>query len=235
MSAPLLTYKVSIAFQVASLIFVVVALVVDRKDLNETSPGRRRLAYQALLLKCAVNVIQSVWYVAAGPWRKPVRGKSVQALPDTQTRYVDWFLTTPLMLISTVATGEYLGRTSVRSLHDLFQVRGRDVVSILASNYSMLLFGLISTYVRNPNTKRLLVWSGFVPFLHVWATLFWSFVARTSVGGTVFYALTCALWTSYGILAHTSEYTQSIGYNILDTLAKNVTALVVTAVLFNDQ
>lgn len=221
--APIVSYRVSIAVQIVSFIVSIVALIVDRADANSAS--RDRLAYQTLVIETIVNVIQLAWYVTA-----PIVFLKKNTVPDTRLRYTDWFLTTPLMLLSLVAIGEFFGDTGIHSLAELFREHGRDLTSVFLANLSMLIFGLLATYVKNP-IKKYLIWVGFLPFLHVWIIVFWSFTANTTGAGVTLHVLSFFVWLLYGVLAHFSNYVQSIGYNILDMIAKNVTSLIITVII----
>ena len=221
-----ITYVGSLAFQAVSIVLGIVSLAASHGRFS--SNEKKRIVYESLVVETVVNFIQLGWYIGSYYFR-PRSG--VWRMPATRTRYVDWALTTPLMLVSLVALCEYDDAEGAESLRDLFSVRGLELTTIILSNASMLLFGLLSTYVDNPHRSRL-IWCGFLPFFETWVVIFWSFWQRSGGLGKASLILTFVTWASYGIAAHFSRKIQSVSYNILDTIAKNVYSIVLSIILF---
>ena len=221
------TYYISIVVQVVAFLFSLVVLI-GRSD-HSSLESRERLIYHALVLEFAVNVLQLVWYITA----PQLVSQAKRSMPSPRFRYVDWFMTTPLMIISLVATSEYVLDTGAHSLTDVFERNGRDIFNALAGNFTMLFIGLAATYATN-SLKTWLVWAGFLPLVQVWTTLCWTFAGGSS-SPTVWamYVSTIVLWTLYGVAAHFPDDNQTISYNILDTLAKNVFSIIISVLILH--
>jgi len=224
------TYVGSLCVQVVALVLSLVAIGMF------SSSGGSRILHQALVIECVVNVLQLTWYLAApsatgdnSSLRAGPFSSSLQ-MPAARTRYIDWALTTPLMIISLVAASEHFLQTDVQSLGDLFGKYGLELFVALTGNAAMLLFGLIATYIPNP-TKSYAIWAGFVPLAQVWVTLIWTFAVGSSSGRVwALYVSTVVLWTMYGVVAHGNEEWRAIGFNVLDTLSKNVFGIIFSVI-----
>ena len=166
-----------------------------------------------LLLDFAVQAIEFVFYAVY---------VSVGML-KTYYRYLDWFLSTPCMLISTVMFLEYLSNKTITFGGFLDDYRN-DVVLILVLNCNMLLCGLLHEVALLPKLIALSV--GWVPFLGMFAAIFARFAFKTVVG-LVLTTFVFVVWALYGVAAFLDFVPKNVMYNILDVVSKNFYGLVV--------
>lgn len=143
----------------------------------------------------------------------------------TLFRYLDWVLSTPVMLISTILYFQYL--TEKENQNDQNDKNDQMTsLSILKSNkisvILMLLFNwlmLLCGYIGESNKQQIYLYSGFLFFvLSFW--IVYSFAKNTNEGIYLFYIMT-TIWFSYGIAAFFNYKTKNILYNVLDLMAKN--------------
>jgi bacteriorhodopsin len=148
----------------------------------------------------------------------------------TPLRYLDWAITTPLMLITLSAYLNHDGSTPTR-LIDFLSNHVGPVVNIVLLNASMLLFGLIGElgYLNQYTSTAL----GFIPF-----ALNFKYIKETFLPSDedefkngVFYWFVF-FWGLYGVFALTSYTVKNTGYNILDIFAKNFFGLFLAYVVW---
>jgi bacteriorhodopsin len=137
----------------------------------------------------------------------------------TPFRYLDWAITTPLMLITLSAFLNKDENTPYRLSDFLYNHTG-SIVKIVILNAAMLLFGLIGELgYLNPYLSTTL---GFIPFTLNFKYIKDTFLPSSSdnLKNAVFYWFVF-FWSLYGVFAIMSYTIKNTGYNILDIFAKN--------------
>jgi len=128
----------------------------------------------------------------------------------TKTRYVDWTITTPLMLLTLCLV---LGMNTRVPVHiGIFLL-------IVFFNYSMLYLGYLGEIGWIDRLTS--CFAGFVAFFVMFAIIFHVFVKPKYVySNYVLYFMYFAIWSIYGIVYLFSEEWKNIAMNILDFIAK---------------
>ena len=198
---------------VFSLIVQVVVGLIDYLAINIKISENDEILKDLLKVEVFVQVIEFVFYV----WLIYYFSKVSRNI--TPIRYLDWAITTPLMLITLSAFLNHDGTTPTR-LVDFLSSHAGPVVKIVLLNASMLLFGLIGElgYLDKYVSTAL----GFIPF-----ALNFKYIKETFLPSdddkfknAVFYWFVF-FWGLYGVFAVTSYTVKNTGYNILDIFAKN--------------
>jgi bacteriorhodopsin len=128
----------------------------------------------------------------------------------TQTRYVDWSITTPLMLLSLCLV---LGDNSKIPLH--FGI----YVLILLMNFSMLYIGYLGEV--NHWNRMITSFFGFMPFIAMYSIIFIKFVLpKYKLDNYILFGTNVFLWGMYGIVYLIDQEYKNICYNILDLMTK---------------
>lgn len=132
----------------------------------------------------------------------------------TQLRYLDWSITTPMMLIVLCATLAY---NTKRVVH--FQV----MCMVLFLNYAMLYFGFIGeTHVN----KYPAACASFIAFFLMYGIIFYNYIKpKYNLPNIIFYTIYFVVWTIYGIVYFLEEGTKNIYLNILDMISKCFTGI----------
>ena len=128
----------------------------------------------------------------------------------TQTRYLDWCITTPLMLLTLCLV---LGENIKISLHLPVYLL------VIFMNYSMLYIG----YLGEVNQWDRLITSllGFVPFFAMFTIIFTKYVLpKFRLDNYILFGVYVLVWSMYGIVYLFSEEYKNIFLNILDLIAK---------------
>ena len=162
------------------------------------------------VLETISQVIEFTYYVAALCYFKEI---------TTWTRYLDWFLSTPLMLVSTMAFLLFL-QDNTNTMGTLFQSEYVFyTLSVLGFNWLMLTFGVL---VELGATQRPMAFLtlGTVSFIASFVSLLIGFVGKTTLGaGLVLFMY--IVWGMYGIAATFETVAKNIAYNLLDIVSKN--------------
>ena len=171
-----------------------------------------------LVLDTVVQVIELIYYVIF-IW---------QTRLDTAYRYIDWFLSTPVMLVSTAALLDYM-RFPQLEVRDFAHVRRYDIGFIILMNALMLSFGLC--HELGLIRKRYAIPLGFLPFVAVFAVLYARF-SHGLPGNVALITSVCIVWALYGVAAWFPYNPKNIAYNFLDIVSKNFYGVIVAAILF---
>jgi bacteriorhodopsin len=136
---------------------------------------------------------------------KPIEWKDI-----TKTRYVDWAITTPLMLVVLC---------SVLGLNTNVKVKGLTILSIIALNYLMLYTGYLGEVGQMGRLASMIV--GFIPFVILFSIVFTVFILPKYVyANYVLFSVFVSIWALYGVVYMLSEEYKNIAMNILDCIAK---------------
>ena len=165
---------------------------------------------QTIRIELVVQVIEACFYF----W---VVLAAMQVKNITPRRYIDWIITTPIMLVTTIFYMEYkVGKTSIIPI---LKDNKRDIAIILIFNLLMLVVGyfgetgVIPLYISIP--------LGFIFFSVTFGFIYERF-AKKSRDGLILFWLVCGCWSLYGIAAMTPVNIKNISYNILDLISKNI-------------
>jgi bacteriorhodopsin len=145
----------------------------------------------------------------------------------TKFRYFDWFITTPIMLVTLMI---YYDKKS-KTVKDFLLNNQKEIISIITLNSLMLIFGLLGELkIINYNLGGVL---GFVPFVAMFKIIYDKFVQQAENKGIFFYFI--IFWSLYGV-AYFMEYNlKNSMYNILDLFAKNGFGLFLVYILYQNR
>jgi bacteriorhodopsin len=209
---------------VASLIIQSVIGIIDYFSLSiDVNPEDEPLK-DLMRVEFVVQVVEFVFYI----W---LFGYVSHASTNiTLFRYLDWSITTPLMLITLSSFLNHDVKSPVRLTQFLSDHRG-SIVKIVLLNALMLASGLIGElgYLSSYITTGL----GFIPFIlnfkYIKETFFQDSEDRNKQ--VIFYWFVF-FWSLYGLFAVMSHTTKNTGYNILDIFSKNIFGLLLAYILW---
>lgn len=138
-------------------------------------------------------------------------GNEINWANMTKMRYIDWSITTPMMLLVLCL---------VLGLESKIQTRLSVYSTLLVLNFTMLYIGYAAE-IGMLNRWTACV-AGFIPFFIMFAIIFIVFIKPSKVKGinTGLYWLYVVVWTMYGIVFMWSEEYKNIAMNILDCISK---------------
>ncbi|NDB85964.1 MAG: hypothetical protein EB127_25180, partial [Alphaproteobacteria bacterium] len=208
-------FSLLIQFLVGAIDYQAIQLKLSPKD---------ELLKDLLKVEVVVQIVEFLFYV----WLIYYFSKMSKNI--TPFRYLDWSITTPLMLITLSAFLQHDGTTAIR-LSDFLSKHQGSIIKIVLLNASMLLFGLVGELgFLNVYLSTAL---GFIPFALNFKYIKETFLPsdEDKFKNALFYWFVF-FWALYGVFALTSYTVKNTGYNILDIFAKNFFGLFLAYVVW---
>lgn len=151
----------------------------------------------------------------------------------TPYRYLDWFITTPIMLITFMA---YLDNNKYINIQDFLKNNSEIIKKVIFLNFLMLLFGFLGEIRILPYIFSMVI--GFIPFLLYFKIIYDKYMKEeffqiTQDKKNVFYFF-LIVWTLYGIATFTNYKIKNTMYNILDLFSKNGFGLFLVYILWKN-
>lgn len=126
------------------------------------------------------------------------------------TRYTDWAISTPLMLLVLCL---------VLGMENKHVVKFWIFMLILLFNYLMLGAGYLGEKGLLPKTLANII--GFIFFGAMYGTIWKNFMfSKKSLQSIIIYSLFVGLWAIYGVFYQMNTLSKIFGYNILDLISK---------------
>ena len=187
--------------------------IIDYLAINLKTDSKDELLKDLLKVELSVQSVEFMFYV----WLILYSSKFTKNI--TPFRYLDWAITTPLMLITLSAFLKHDGTTTSR-LSNFLSDNKNSVIKIVLLNSAMLLCGLMGElgYLSVYTATAL----GFIPFILNFKYIKDTFLTsnKDKFKNAVFYWFVF-FWSLYGVLATMNYTVKNTGYNILDIFAKN--------------
>jgi hypothetical protein len=184
------------------------------KNLSE----KNNILIQILTLEMTVQFIELFFYIYV------LQSMAINALPQMAAiRYVDWIITTPTMLLTTIIFFKYEEHLENNinekvDFWDFIRTERDNIISIFGCNFLMLFFGYLGEI--EAIDVKLSVTLGFLFFGMTFYIIYNNYAVKSKNAKNLFY-FTLIIWGMYGIAALMSIYTKNNMYNILDLFAKN--------------
>jgi len=145
----------------------------------------------------------------------------------TVYRYYDWFLTTPVMLITLMIYYDEKSKT----IQEFMRNNENNIFLIVILNFQMLFFGFIGEMnLINYNLAGIL---GFIPFCIMFFSIYKNYVEDKENKQVFYYFL--IFWTLYGFAYFQNYNLKNSIYNILDLFAKNGFGLFLVWLLYTNR
>lgn len=127
-----------------------------------------------------------------------------------KTRYLDWSITTPIMLLVLV-------------LAFLYNTKGGPLkfskfLTILGLNYGMLGMGYLGMMGIIDKTLANIVGFGF--FFALYGYIYKNFLKKYNFDNMMLFYSFIILWAFYGVFYQMDNVTKNVGYNVLDLFSK---------------
>jgi len=199
-----------------SLVLQIITTLVSLKGFGVKLNDKDSVLQDILKLETGVQIVEAFVYL----W-------ITYSLNNFDTmisrRYTDWFITTPLMLLSTIIFMKY-NLYKERNEHKKvtfknFLLEDSDnIKKIVILNALMLIFGLLGEKRKINKTFSIMI--GFVFFFWVFKLVYEEYVKGNETNKRLFYFV-FIIWALYGFAAMAGNNLKNISYNGLDLIAKN--------------
>lgn len=201
-------YYVKFSFVITYILLLTTATITFIEAMRTPYPFVRHV----LNLETCISVVAGYFYsVFVSQIEKfSDKGVAIDWGDLTKTRYIDWSITTPMMLLALCLV---LGQNAKRDVK--FSVIGL----IVLLNYAMLYIG----YLGEEKTLSRL-WAmilGFLPFIAMFSIVYFKFVKpAASMANNLLFGVYLFVWSMYGFVYMLGEEYKNIAMNVLDFIAK---------------
>lgn len=208
-----------------SMIIQIITGIVGFQGFYFQIPEKHQILKTINRLEFGVQLVEFCFYI----W---ISMAVISQSGMTPRRYLDWFITTPIMLLSTVLFFSYnthldeekdnivetsKGDTKPITFWNVIQNNKEKLVKIFILNTGMLIFGLLGELETIPLIISNIL--GFICFAFLFKEVY-SFVG-TNKENKQLYLFFVIVWGFYGIAQLLPTLEKNISYNFLDVIAKN--------------
>lgn len=162
-----------------------------------------------LNLETCISVVATFFYSAF--MKKMEESKQIDYAEINLMRYVDWSITTPIMLLVLLLALLYNNKSGSLSFFSF--------LGIVGLNYGMLGSGYLGEIGVLEKTIANVFGFGFFA-----AMFYWIYIGYVRPKGNadnwMLYMIFLVLWTLYGVVYYMDQVTQNVAYNVLDLLSK---------------
>jgi bacteriorhodopsin len=201
-------YYVKFSFVITYILLLTTGTITFIEAMRTQIPSVRHVMNLETCISVVAGYFYSVFVEKIEDMCKT--GKPIDWANITVMRYIDWSITTPMMLI---VLSLFLGSHVNVPIH--FSI----LVFIMTMNYLMLYIGYLGE-IGTINHKIAMI-SGFVPFILMFGTIFVKFVQpKYKFANYVLFTIFTIIWSMYGIVYILDEQNKNIAMNILDSISK---------------
>lgn len=205
---PRISSSIRLSFTVTYILLLTTGTITFIEAIRTQTPIVRHI----LNLETCISVIAGYfYYIFTNKISEYERTNTTINWTDiVETRYIDWSITTPLMLIALCV---------VLSNEINLPVRLPIIAIIIALNYAMLYAGYLGETNRIDRTAANIL--GFLPFLTMFGVIYWKYVMpKFSLANRVMFYFYLVVWFLYGVVYLFDVETRNVAMNILDLCAK---------------
>jgi len=178
---------------------------------------------EILPLKYILSIETCVTIIASIAYSFLIKSYTIkQNFELTFYRYLDWFVTTPLLLISLIiylsyTKNKYENNKTIETDDDTYNVilKDKNILIIILLNLLMLIFGYIGeSKLINYVFANIL---GFIPFVTMLYIIWVNYCNQSNIHIFIIFSI---IWSMYGIVYFFDNNSKNICYNILDIISK---------------
>jgi len=200
--------NVQFSFMVSYILLLTTGTICFIEALRTNSPMIRHI----FNLETCISIVAGYFYYLFLEKLKDyeLKNKDIDWKEMTQIRYLDWCITTPMMLIVLCAALAY----------NIKKVVPISIISIvIVLNYTMLYLGYLGE--TNVLEKCAAAGASFLAFFMMYSVIFYYYIKpKYNLPNYVFYSLYFVVWTLYGIVYFLEEETKNNAFNALDVFSK---------------
>ena len=204
--------SIKFSFTITYILLLTTATITFIEAIRTKNPIVRHV----LNLETCISIIAGYFYsIFTSKIAEYEKNSEINWKEIIEMRYIDWSITTPLMLLALCV---------VLSSEIKLSVHLPIISVVILLNYAMLYAGYLGeTQVLDRMTANI---AGFIPFFAMFGLIYWKYVMPkyNLTNRTLFY-LYFVIWSLYGIVYLFEEESKNIIINILDLFAKCLVGL----------
>ena len=191
------------SFSITYSLLLTTAVITFIEAIRTQNPRIRHILNLETCISCVAGYFYALFIVK-------VNDKKLDWNDITQIRYIDWSITTPMML---------LVLSLVLSMNINTKIHFNVIGTIIILNYIMLLFGYLGE-IKILN-RYLATLFGFIAFFIMFYIIYINFVKpKYSRVNYIIFGIYFIVWSLYGIVYLFNEEYKNLITNILDLIAK---------------
>jgi bacteriorhodopsin len=197
--------QVQFSFYITYVLLLTTATVTFIEAMRTNIPNVRHI----FNLETCISLIAGYFY-SLFVAKINAEGSKVDWNEISQLRYVDWAITTPIMLLALCLV---LANNIKEPVHLI------NMAAIILLNYFMLLVGYMGEIGTMGRAESDLL--GFGAFFGMFYMIYNRYVKKSSgIDNTVLFTMYFVVWSLYGVAYLLEEKSKNIMYNVLDMFAK---------------
>ena len=200
-----ISQSVYFSFYITYVLLLTTATITIIEAIRTQNPTIRHV----LNLETCISIIAGYFY-SMFVAKLDIQNKQINWLEITQTRYIDWCITTPMMLLTLcIVLGNNIQKTVPFGIF----------LIIVLFNYLMLYIGYLGEQEKVNRIFASIF--GFIPFIGMFYLIFSRFVLpKYRLDNYILFTIYVSIWSLYGIVYLLPEESKNIAMNILDAIAK---------------
>jgi bacteriorhodopsin len=213
----------------ASIVIQFITAIIDIFGIALPVDNSFQILKDILKVELGVQTIELIFYI----WLV----FSIHSIKNiTLYRYADWFITTPVMLITLMAYLSINPEKTV-SLKDFLKTNKSNIWKVVGLNGLMLLFGFLSELF--PVHQVALVGLGFIPFVMYFYLIYKEYLQKEKPDVHSFFTRKSIFWyfvvtwSLYGVFALFPYVLKNSALNILDLFSKNAFGMMLVVILWS--
>ena len=201
-------YYVKFSFMITYILLLTTATITLIEALRTPVPHVRHIFNLETCISLVAGYFYSIFVGKIEEYGKA--DKSIDWADITKTRYIDWAITTPIMLL---VLSIVLGQNAK------IPVKLPGLLLIIALNYTMLYVGYLGENKQLDRTTSMVY--GFIAFFIMFGLIFFTFLSNKFIlANYALYGFYIIVWSIYGIAFTMNEEYKNIVMNILDCISK---------------
>lgn len=191
--------------------------IVGFIGLFKTVGVNEQILIEILQIEMFVQVIQFSFYIIL------LRNVAQNAINMAAIRYIDWFITTPIMLFTIIVYLKYeeYKEKNIRkplTLANFINENKNNIYIIFTFNLLMLLFGFLGELnIIDLNTATIF---GFLTFIVSFSIIYQEYAIQSLIAENL-YLILFVIWSLYGVAYLFPVVEKNNTLNILDLFSKN--------------
>jgi bacteriorhodopsin len=201
-------YLVKATFMITYILLLTTATITFIEAMRTDNPLIRHIFNLETCISLVASYFYSVFVAQLEGFEK--EKKPIDWATMTKTRYIDWAISTPLMLLVLCA---FLANESKTTVHL------STISMVVLLNYIMLYFGYLGETGAMDRMSACI--GGFVPFAGLYYLIYNAFIVTgEGINKYFLFPLYLVFWTGYGLVYLLDESYKNIAMNVLDCISK---------------
>lgn len=199
---------IKMSFTITYILLLTTALITFIEAMRTNVPVIRHIFNLETSISLVASYFYSVFVAKIDEVEK--NNKVIDWNDLTRIRYIDWAITTPMMLLALSVVLSYGSKIAVKII---------TILTIIALNYIMLISGYLGEINVISRLQGLIV--GFIAFFAMFFTIFINFIKpKYDYTNYMLFGIYIVVWSIYGIVYMFNQANKNIIMNVLDCIAK---------------